>query len=378
VRAIEGAVSGSHWEIGTLPPLGDGTYTAQAEQRSDSLGTGVSPTVTFTVDADAPQPTLSSPAGGSSFTAGASIPLSGSAGTAEGDSPTITARLFAGTSIVGQAPLETVSVAAVGGSWSTALGGLSPGTYTVSAQQEDDVHNAGTSAPATFTVTAPPAPPAPPGPPVASFQWFPVAPHVGEPVSLVSTSSDAASLITSYAWSLAASGAFTPGGSLLSTTFSTPGSHVVRLSVTDAAGRSSSVAATIAVAARSAILMQPFPVVRIAGSESARGVSIGLFTVLAPTGARVTVRCRGRGCPAKARSVIATARTGKRKAGTVLIVFKHFQRTLGVGAVLEIRVAKAGQIGKYTRFVVRRGKLPSRQDTCLTPAGVKPMACPSS
>jgi hypothetical protein len=62
----------------------------------------------------------------------------------------------------------------------------------------------------------------------------------------------------------------------------------------------------------------------------------------------------------------------------VVIVFKRFERSLRVGAVLEIRVTRAGQIGKYTRFAVRRGRLPSRVDTCLSPAGVKPMACPSS
>jgi hypothetical protein len=123
--------------------------------------------------------------------------------------------------------------------------------------------------------------------------------------------------------------------------------------------------------------MQPFPIVRIAGTESRHGVRISLVSVQAPTGARVTVRCRGRGCPAKGQTVIAAAGAGKRKAGTVLIVFKHFERSLRVGAVLEIRVSKPGQIGKYTRFAVRHGKLPSRQDTCLSPTGVKPMRCPS-
>jgi large repetitive protein len=372
LRAIEAPVSGSSWASGPLPALPDGTYTAQAEQRNVSLQAGVSQTTTFTVDADAPLVTLTTPVNGSS-TGSSSVPVGGAAGTADGDSSTVTVRLFAGTSVAA-APLETVTVAAVT-RWSTTLGGLGPGTYTASAQQEDDVGNIGTSAPATFTVTG--APP-PPGPPVASFQWFPSAPRVGEPVSLVSTSTDAASPITSFAWSLAASGAFSAGPPVLSTTFSTPGSHVVRLSVTDAAGRSSTVAETIAVAARAANMMQPFPVVRIAGSQRSRGVIISLFTVQAPTGSRVSVRCRGRGCPARSQSVIASVGAGKGKTGVVVIVFKRFERSLRVGAVLEIKVSRGGQIGKYVRFVVRRARLPSRDDKCLTPADLKPIDCPIS
>jgi major membrane immunogen (membrane-anchored lipoprotein) len=377
VETIVSERSGFAWAAGPSEPLATGEYTAQAEQTDASVGseTGVSQPATFTVDADAPEVTLTTPASGSSFAADVPIPVGGSAGTAEGDLPTVTLQVFAGASIAGQAPLESVSVGATAGHWSTALGGLSPGTYTARAQQEDDVKNLGTSAAVTFTVTAPPPPP---GPPVASFVWFPATPRVGEPVSIVSTSADPGSQITSFAWSVSASGAFSPGGSVLSTSFPTVGSHVVRLSVTDAAGRSSSVAETIGVIPPAASLLQPFPVVRITGSETAHGVRIGLFTVQAPTGARVTVRCRGRGCPVKPQSVIATARAGKHRAGSVLIVFKRFQRSLRVGAVLEIRVTRAGQIGKYTRFVVRRGKLPSRLDTCLSPAGVKPMACPSS
>jgi hypothetical protein len=45
---------------------------------------------------------------------------------------------------------------------------------------------------------------------------------------------------------------------------------------------------------------------------------------------------------------------------------------------LEILVSKPGEIGKYTRFELRRGKLPERVDMCLDPAGIKPLVCPSS
>jgi hypothetical protein len=213
---------------------------------------------------------------------------------------------------------------------------------------------------------------------VASFQWFPVAPHTGEPVSLVSTSTDAVSPIAGFAWSQAPSGAFTPGTSVLNTSFPTPGGHVVRLRVIDANGLSSVVAETVPVTLPAAALMQPFPIVRLAGSENASGIRISLFTVQAPVGARVWITCHGPGCPAKSQSVVASSRRGRRAAGMVLITFRRFQRSLRAGAILEIRVSKNGQIGKYTRFMVRRGKVLARVDECLSPAGITPITCPSS
>jgi len=64
--------------------------------------------------------------------------------------------------------------------------------------------------------------------------------------------------------------------------------------------------------------------------------------------------------------------------GAAAIEFRRFERSLRFGVTLEILVSKPGQIGKYTRFAIRRGKLPARVDMCLDPAGVKPLVCPSS
>ncbi len=390
VRTVEGALGGgSTWGAGPVVALADGTYTARAEQKdSDFHGqTGMSTPVTFTVDADPPVVTLTSPASGSS-TSAESESVGGTSGAAEGDLPTITVKLFAGSTIASQAPLETVMVQAVKERWTAAFGGLSSGTYTARAQQSDDVGNTGVSKPVTFTVTAPkvpvpavspPTPPqAPPSPPVASFQWFPSAPHVGEPVSLVSTSTDATGQITGFAWSLAGNGVFTGGADTLTTSFSTPGAHVVLLRVTDASGQSSLATETIPVTSPVPTLMQPFPVVRIAGSENASGVRVGLLSVQAPVGALVTVTCRGPGCRTRSQGVVAGVGKGRSTTGMAVIVFGRFERSLRAGAVLEIRVSKPGQIGKYTRFRVRRGKLPERVDTCLSPAGIKPIVCPSS
>lgn len=383
VRTLEGSLTGSSWSAGPVAALADGTYTARALQNDSDFYNlpGLSEASTFTVDATPPMVTLTSPVNGS-LTTSEFESFNGTAGSAPGDQSQITVKLFAGTSITSQSLLKEVTVPVKAGSWSAAFGGLASGTYTARAQQSDDVHNTGVSAPVTFTVKLPtPSTPTvtPPSPalPVASFQWFPPAPHTGEPISLISTSTDVAGSIAGFAWSLTGGSTFTAGGPTLTTSFATPGSHMVALRVTDTNGRSSVVTEPIPVTAPRPTLMRPFPVVRIAGSENAAGVKIGLLTVLAPIGATVTVSCHGHGCP-KTQNVLATSGASKNKAGTVLISFRRFQRSLRAGAILQIKVSAPGQIGKYTRFSVRRGKLPTRVDMCLSATGLKPIVCPSS
>ena len=84
------------------------------------------------------------------------------------------------------------------------------------------------------------------------------------------------------------------------------------------------------------------------------------------------MECKGRGCPAKSESRIATVG----KVGVAPVEFRRFERSLRAGVLLEIRISKAGQIGKFTSFEVRRRKLPVRVDACLGPSGVRPIACP--
>jgi hypothetical protein len=332
--------------------------------------------VTFTIDTTPPHVSISSPANGSSSTNTSQV-ISGSADTAPHTLPGVTVQLYSGSSIGSQAPLEGNTVQSSQGTWSVTFGGLSPGTYTARAEQPDEAGNVGMSEPVTFTITTP-APPPPPPPPTATFKWFPATPIVGETISLVSSSTDEVSPITAYAWSFSSNGLFNPGKQLLTTTFLTPGNHTVRLRVTAADGLSTIATETIPVIWPPLTLMAPFPVVRIAGSVTSAGVNLSLLTVQAPVGARVKVTCRGRGCPARSESRLAASSSKKRTASTVVIGFRRFQGRLAAGAVLEIRIFKQGRIGKYTRFVIRRGKLPVRIDTCVGPAGLNPIACPSS
>ncbi len=377
LRTIEAALNGSAWKSEPVAALPDGTYTVQAEQ-TDSNPTvqiGVSESVTFTVDADAPPVTIGSPANGSS-TVNASELVSGSAGNNEGDLPGVTVELYAGPAAAAQNAIEAITVQASGASWSAVFGGLTPGTYTVQAEQSDDVGNTGRSASVTFSVTAAPQATLLTQPPAASFKWIPATPNTDEPVTLISTATDAGAAITGFAWAPAGNGVFAAGESSLTTSFSTPGPHLVQLRVTDASGGSSLVAETIPVSAAPVPLMQPFPVVRMAGSYNASGAKISLLAVLAPVGAKVVVTCHGPHCPAKAQTLVAIA-PSKSKAGTAVINFHRFEHQLRAGVVLEVSVSKYGEIGKFTRFAIHRGKSPSRIDECLNPAATAPIVCPS-
>jgi hypothetical protein len=355
-------------------PLPDGRYAARASQTNAQGESGSSETVGFTIDTTPPAVTLN-PVGSPSSDGLQAI--DGSAGTAGGDLPAIVLELFAGDAIGSQAAVETLVVQASNGSWSATFAGLAPGTYTAQAKQSDQAGNVGVSGPVSFAIASPPAP----SPPLASFTWFPPAPTVGEAVSLVSSSTDPLSPITGFAWSLSSSGAFLAGAPVLKTSFATPGGHLVRLRVTDAEGRSSVASQTVPVSPRRRALMQPFPIVRIAGAETASGARVRLLTVQAPLGATVAVTCKGRGCKTKSERRVAQASKakggGKVKSGAVLLAFPRFQRNLKAGALLQIRVTQAGAIGKYTSVRIRRGKLPVRVDRCLVAPTATPTPCPS-
>jgi hypothetical protein len=114
--------------------------------------------------------------------------------------------------------------------------------------------------------------------------------------------------------------------------------------------------------------------VRISASGSGAGIRLKLLSVRAPAGAEIAVSCSGKGCPVKSQSRVAA--TGK--ASGAPLEFRRFERFLRPGTVLEIRISKAGEIGKYTRFAVRRGRLPVRSDACIGSATGKPIACRSS
>ena len=112
-------------------------------------------------------------------------------------------------------------------------------------------------------------------------------------------------------------------------------------------------------------LMTPFPLVRIRGRLTTGGARITLLTVRAPTGAHLAVRCIGRSC---ARRSWARA--------TKLTRLSRFETRLKAGTRLEIRITRAGMIGKFTAITIRRGAPPLRRDRCLVPGRSAPTRCP--
>jgi hypothetical protein len=373
---LEASNEGGAWSA-LASQFPDGTYKAQAIQTTpppSPTPVAQSQAIAFTIDTVAPSVTIGTPSNGSSSSSAPPL-IAGSAGTAAGDLASITVRLFAGAAIGSQPAFETLVAQASGGDWSVALGALAPGTYTAQAEQRDQAGNGGVSQAITFVITSPPTPP----PPTASFKWFPASPRVGESVSLVSNSTDSVSPITGFAWSLSSTAPFVAGKPVLATSFTTPGSHAVRLQVTDADGRSSVVTESVPVSPSPLTLMQPFPIVRFAGSVTSYGAKLKLLTVQAPIGAGVHVTCVGRGCKTKPESRIAVASTkSKAVSGAVTLSFARFERALRAGVTLQIRVTISGEIGKFTSFAVRRGKVPLRKDECVVTTISKPFPCPGS
>jgi hypothetical protein len=110
--------------------------------------------------------------------------------------------------------------------------------------------------------------------------------------------------------------------------------------------------------------MRPAPTVRIAGIVTRLGARVTVLSVRAPRGAQISLRCTGDGCPRRALAV-----------ATSLTRLRAFERNLDAGTRLEIRVTRAGYVGKHTLIQIRRGKPPSRVDRCLYPGSSAPRRC---
>jgi hypothetical protein len=107
---------------------------------------------TFTTVSDwaAPAVTLTAPADGTS-TNDTTPTLSGAAGNVAGDSPTVTVRIYSGSSATGTA-LQTLTPTRTAATWTTTATTLGAGTYTAQATQTDTAGNTGTSTANTFTI----------------------------------------------------------------------------------------------------------------------------------------------------------------------------------------------------------------------------------
>jgi hypothetical protein len=98
---------------------------------------------------------------------------------------------------------------------------------------------------------------------------------------------------------------------------------------------------------------------------------LALVVRLAPRGARITLRCKGRGCP-----------SGKTRRRTVtrdlqrIVLHRPFRRSrLRFGTKLTLTITAAGTIGRTYTYVVRRGELPRRTTTCRAPGQSRGRSC---
>lgn len=212
--------------------------------------------------------------------------------------------------------------------------------------------------------------------PDASFSFSPSDPRAGEGVTFTSSSCDPDGRLSEQVWDLDGDGAFDDGsGRRVTRVYPTQGIWRVGLQVTDALGRSHQRRLDLAVDTEYALpspdtarLLSPFPVIRLAGRVRPNGAAVRLLSVRAPVCSKVTVLCRGRGCPA--RRVRATV-------GRKRLVVRRFKRSfLRKGATLRILVGKGDRIGKFTRFRIRGGRAPSRLDRCLFPGTSRGSRCP--
>ena len=206
-------------------------------------------------------------------------------------------------------------------------------------------------------------------PPLADFGYFPARPTVGDIVTFSSTAIDLDGPIVAYGWDLDGDSAFDDGSAISAAlAFGSAGLHRVGLQVLDRDGAAAAVYRQVAVTAPEPVLLSPFPVVRLSVVTIRGGVRVKLLGIRGPSGLRVTVRCHGRDCPWRRRSVRATDGSAR---------FKRLQRRLRAGTVIEVFATRPGQIGKYVRYRIRRGRAPARVDACVAPGAGRPSRCPA-
>ena len=213
------------------PSLADGSHTFEVRAVDPAGATDLTPAArSWAVKTVPPTVSLTAPGNGTSTTT--PIPtLSGGAGTATGDLPTITVNLYSGSSASGS-PVQTLTTTASGPSWSIQVSSaLADGIYTGVAQQSDAASNIGVSLPTTFAVHR--------SPPIAVISG-PAMVLTGQSLSFsASGSSDTYSTLDDYSWDFDGSNSFSQDAGNVATvghTFPTPGIYVVDLRVHDSAG----------------------------------------------------------------------------------------------------------------------------------------------
>jgi hypothetical protein len=226
------------------------------------------------------------------------------------------------------------------------------------------------------------APAATPSGVTASFNYAPAAPLTGQVVAFASTSTTTGdnNRVTVQVWDLNNDGKFDDAsGTTAARWFDAAGVYAISLKAYDARGHSAVATQNVTVSDPPPPILTPFPVVQMTGKVSREGTRASRVTVDAPEGSTVVVRCRGRGCPVRHQTRIASSGKFETEAkGLRSIRFRRFERRLlRPGLVLKVFVTKGGTVGKYVRFKVRRRRAPLRTDGFVGFGSTTPIACPA-
>jgi hypothetical protein len=200
----------------------DGPHTFQVHA-TDVVGNEGSPAgYGWTVDRVPPTPAIAQPVDGSS-TNDTTPPFSGTAGAAASDSPSVTVRIHAGSTVAGPL-IQTLLMTRTGASWSGAAGPLAEGVYTARAEQTDEATNTGYSTPITFILDT--------GGPGTAITERPANPTLSDTATFRFSSTDP---LATFRCSLDA-GDFVPCSSPVTFGGLGPGAHLFAVNATDPAG----------------------------------------------------------------------------------------------------------------------------------------------
>ena len=92
-----------------------------------------------------------------------------------------------------------------------------------------------------------------------------------------------------------------------------------------------------------------------------------LVVLKVPAGGKVTVRCRGRGCPPRLKAV--------KRRRTVNLSRRFRGRALRPRTVVTIRITGSNRIGKEIRLTMRRKQEPAEKVSCTPPGAKKALSC---
>jgi hypothetical protein len=220
-------------------------------------------------------------------------------------------------------------------------------------------------------------------PPTLTAVTIPDRPRAAIATTFAATATDVGSAVT-LTWDF---GDGTTGvGAGVTHTYAVAGTYTVRVTATDAVGNATSATRSVEVGPPVPVPVpdpdpdpdpDPTPAVGTTVKSSfkpGRRFTIVRSMVLrkVPAGATVRLTCKGKGCPFKSK------RLSVKKAKVSLTGYfkpKKKAAKLTPGARIQIRVVKAGMIGRSFTYTIRKGKQPKRATGCLAPDTTRAAAC---